>query len=238
MGKTGADQRKLLLIQDVSFWAAGAGALSVAGWAHSQGAHGATMGCALVALGAWGGAGRWLGRQEVRRVHAEYEKKSMVDESTGVLSKSRILDALCRESRSAKRSGEAFSVVMVEAVNIMEINQIFDRLEGDATLAAVAMASQQCLRDTDYLGRSGGLIFCALLPETDENDAALVLDRISQSIGDIARSHPRGEVHVKSRLAACTWDGSESHEQLLARAEKALALAPVQESDGMRQPLA
>lgn len=190
----------------------------------------------LMLLGAvvftWGVAGQVIAVSKALKVAREFEKKSMIDESTGALSKPRILEAIERELKSAKRKGESTSIVLVEASNIMEINQKFDRIEGDGTLSAIALASQKCLRDTDYLGRWGGLIFCALLPETSESEACVVTDRIQKTLEEIARSHSKGIVRVKFRIIAATWQTDESVVDLIGRAEAMLLNEKIIESKG------
>ena len=149
----------------------------------------------------------------------------MVDERTGALSRGRLMETIEREMKAAKRKGLPLSVVMVEALNIMEINQRFDRREGDLSLAAVAMGIQKCLRDTDYLGRSGGLTLCSLLPEANEEQSIIVKLRIAETLDGIVRSHAKGEVHIKSRLIQRTWNGVESAIEFMAQAERDLTLA-------------
>lgn len=190
----------------------------------------------LMMLGAvvftWGVAGQVIALSQARKVAREFEKKSMVDERTGALSKTRILEAIERELKSAKRKNEMTSIVLVEASNIMEINERFDRIEGDGALSAIALASQKCLRDTDYLGRWGGLIFCALLPETSQSEACLVTDRVKKSLEEIERSHSKGLVRVKFRLVAATWQVDESVVEMMGRAEAMLVNEKIIESKG------
>jgi diguanylate cyclase (GGDEF)-like protein len=122
--------------------------------------------------------------------------------------------------------------VFVEASNITEINQKFDRIEGDRALSAIAIASQKCLRDTDYLGRWDGLVFCALLPETSESEACVVTDRMKKTLCEIERSHFKGVVRVNFRLVAATWQYDESVQELISRAQALLINEKVIESKG------
>jgi diguanylate cyclase (GGDEF)-like protein len=200
----------LVLFFCMGYWGPARGGNSAIYW---------TLGAAFMC---WGVAGRVLSVRAMASMKRGYEKKAMIDELTGALSRLRIIEALEREMRGATRKGTTLSIIMIEALNIIKINEQFDRLEGDSTLAAMAMAAQSCLRETDYLGRSGGLAFCAVLPETSQEDAGLVMLRIRDSLDGIIRSHPKGEVRAVSRLISKTWDGAEDCSTFIARAESGL----------------
>ena len=176
-----------------------------------------------LAFFSWGILGRWQACRTLGALRKKYEEKALLDERTGALPRSRLMEAIEREMKAAKRKGTSLSVVMVEALNIMEINHKFDRLEGDLSLAAVAMGAQKCLRDTDYLGRSGGLTLCALLPDANAEQSMVVRARIAETLDGIVRSHARGEVRIRSRLIQKTWNGEDGAADFMAQAEGDLA---------------
>jgi PleD family two-component response regulator len=89
-------------------------------------------------------------------------------------------------------------------------------------LAAIAMSTGGSLRDTDYLGRTSGLMFCVLLPETDERESVIVYERLKSSIAEIARSHQKGEIHPLCRFVKSTWNGEDTASEWLTRLESAL----------------
>jgi diguanylate cyclase (GGDEF)-like protein len=68
------------------------------------------------------------------------------------------------------------------------------------------------LRTVDTLGRYGGEEFVALLPAAGGTDAATVIDRLREAT-------PSGQTFSRG---VATWDGLESVEDLIARADKAL----------------
>jgi diguanylate cyclase (GGDEF)-like protein len=176
----------------------------------------------ILSLAGWGAVGRIEAKMAEARSLRYLENQAKLDENTGALSKQRILEAMDREVKAAKRKASKITMVLIEALNIMEINAKFDRLEGDKMLAAIAMASSGSLRDTDYLGRTSGLIFCVLLPETDEREAVVVYERLKTSLSEIARSHQKGEIHPKCRLVKSTWNGEDTAAEWLTRVERVL----------------
>ena len=184
----------------------------------------------LISVFLWGAGGKIAARLKLEKVFADVEKRAAIDEKTGVLTRNRFMLDFDREIKSSRRNGGNLSVIMIEAVNIMEINDVFDRKEGDASLSAIGLATQKSLRDTDYLGRVESLLFCALLTETNEAQCKVVLNRIAENIEQIIRSHSKGVVRVKYRLAMNSWVKDENPESLLSLTEAAIRLMPIYES--------
>jgi diguanylate cyclase (GGDEF)-like protein len=83
---------------------------------------------------------------------------------------------------------------------------------GDAFLRETAMTWRMQLRVTDFLARYGGEEFAALLLECPPDEALQILDRLRAAT-------PEGET-CSAGLAY--WDGSESPESLVGRADVAL----------------
>jgi diguanylate cyclase (GGDEF)-like protein len=88
---------------------------------------------------------------------------------------------------------------------------------GDRLLAAVAAAWAGCLRATDSLARYGGEEFALVAPGCSAEEAAALVDRLRAAVP--------GEVTCSAGVAL--WDGSESPDELLARADAALYAAKV-----------
>lgn len=215
------------LAENLAFGAAGVLIMASSGWLGGgfPDAPASAHWLGGLALFGWGLAGRALASRSLRGMRKQYEEQAALDEGTGTLSRTRLIEAIEREMKAAKRKGTPLSMVMVEALNIMEINKKFDRLEGDSSLAAVALGTQTCLRDTDYLGRSGGLTFCALLPESNAEQSMVVMDRVAETLSDIVRSHAKGEVHIRARLVHRTWNGVEGISDFMAQCESDLSYA-------------
>lgn len=204
------------------FWTAGvlfALAIFIGSLNPGSSVYGARM---MWALLAWGVVGRVAESIRLSRAHEMMNRSEFHDAGTGTLSNAGLVNAIEREMRLSKRKGGELSIVVIEALNIIAINRNFDRAEGDGALEAIVMASQKCLRDTDYLGRASGLVFCAILPDSDESAAKGAMTRINESLSSILRSHPKGEVRVEYSTAAKTWNKSETAVDFLARAQQGL----------------
>src|SRR3954451_18876092 len=86
---------------------------------------------------------------------------------------------------------------------------------GDRLLAETAAAWRPIMRETDTLARYGGEEFAVLLPHSDRAGASALVARLLGAL-------PLG--HTASPGIA-GWDGAETAEALLARADAALYAA-------------
>jgi diguanylate cyclase (GGDEF)-like protein/PAS domain S-box-containing protein len=140
----------------------------------------------------------------------------------------RFVEALAR----AARSGESLSVAMLDLDNLKELNDSQGHAAGDRLLKEIAVAWRWALRDVDYLGRVGGDEFAAILPGCGHGDRATVIERLQDAMPE------RHSVSV----GVATWNGEESAQALLKRADdllygaKAARFADVSVDDGSRQP--
>jgi diguanylate cyclase (GGDEF)-like protein len=89
------------------------------------------------------------------------------------------LDTLVEEELArARRHGRDLSVLMLDIDHFKKINDTHGHLTGDSVLRALASLLQKRLRPNDKLGRYGGEEFCAILPETSLENAAVIAEEL------------------------------------------------------------
>jgi diguanylate cyclase (GGDEF)-like protein len=123
--------------------------------------------------------------------------------------------ALPRELAAAGRAGRSVAVAVVDLDHFKRFNDTHGHQRGDELLREAAAAWQALLRDGDLLARYGGEEFGVLLPDADGAAAVDVLQRLLASTpGDQTFS-----------AGVAVWDGVESPERLVGRADEALYAA-------------
>ncbi|MBJ6799913.1 putative bifunctional diguanylate cyclase/phosphodiesterase [Geomonas propionica] len=90
----------------------------------------------------------------------------------------------------ADRHGYSFALLVIDLDNFKHINDTWGHAIGDRYLAAFAEAVQHALRKGDIFARYGGDEFVILLPESDEEQAALVAARIRNITEDLYVTTP------------------------------------------------
>jgi diguanylate cyclase (GGDEF)-like protein len=146
---------------------------------------------------------------------ARLEAAARTDELTGVLARRAWEEELEREIARAAREGRPLCVAMLDIDYFKEFNDVRGHVAGDEVLRDSALAWRGELRLADQLGRYGGDEFIALMPGCTLVDAREVVQRLSAAT-------PRG---LTCSVGIAAWDGSETVDGLVARADAALLAA-------------
>ncbi len=104
------------------------------------------------------------------------------DDLTGLYNYRYLQIVLDQEIRRSERYGLEFAVVFIDLDKFKQVNDTHGHLAGSSVLKEVAGLLQQSVREVDIVFRYGGDEFTAMLVETDSRGAAVVAERIRQSI--------------------------------------------------------
>ena len=163
--------------------------------------------------------------QELEELNQRLNELSVTDGLTGLRNR-RFLDAQLRqEVDRARRSGRPMAVAMLDIDHFKPVNDTYGHQTGDECLKMVGEIIHANLRSPqDTAARYGGEEFAMILPETDEEGAMRVLERIRQQVAAASVSYEgvtlrmtlSGGVTIQRDAEAVT------PEQLLAEADGAL----------------
>ncbi|HPB64914.1 MAG TPA: diguanylate cyclase [Spirochaetales bacterium] len=133
----------------------------------------------------------------------------------------------CRST--SKRGTIAFGMIDVDFFK--NYNDLYGHAGGDATLRAIGLVIRECVKRPDDLpSRYGGEEFAVILPDTDEEGAVAVLERVRQAIEALELPHAGSSaanvVTVSCGAAALRPDGPDGDlDQIMEMADKALYAA-------------
>jgi diguanylate cyclase (GGDEF)-like protein len=112
---------------------------------------------------------------------------------------------------------------MIDIDHFKTVNDRYGHACGDHVLRAIANACRSGQRTSDAIGRLGGEEFAILLPETEQDAAMHVAERIRQSIEAEIRSFEQVYFRVTVSVGVATATASMSgFNALLRYADKAL----------------
>lgn len=124
------------------------------------------------------------------------------------------------------RRPQTISVAMLDLDHFKRVNDGFGHARGDAVLRAFCDRVRDKTRRTDLLVRRGGEEFVLVLPSTDHEQALALAERIRRSVAEPAFDDDAGPpIRQTVSIGVATWDGVESAEDLLHRADMALYAA-------------
>ncbi len=134
------------------------------------------------------------------------------DSLTGLPNRRAWDDRLGQLMARARRTGQPLTVAMLDLDHFKAFNDTHGHVRGDALLATTARRFAAQLREVDLLARWGGEEFAVALPDCDVAVATATMQRLRAEV-----SHGQ-----TASVGHATWDGAESAEQLLGRADAAL----------------
>jgi diguanylate cyclase (GGDEF)-like protein len=136
-------------------------------------------------------------RPMVNRIVAftqEIMRLASTDPLTGVANRRHFMERAAAEVERARRSGQALSLLMVDADHFKKVNDTYGHDVGDAVLTALAEALVRNVRPMDVVARLGGEEFAVLLPEASVAMAAESGERLRAAVA--ALRVPHGDVGV------------------------------------------
>jgi diguanylate cyclase (GGDEF)-like protein/PAS domain S-box-containing protein len=156
---------------------------------------------------------------ELKRVESEREKLlieveglARSDALTGLPNRRALDEQLPKEMARARRAESGLCLAIVDLDHFKAYNDSNGHLAGDEMLRRCAVAWDSELRGEDTIVRFGGEEFLVVLPGTEPEQGVEIVERL--------RAATPGEQTCSAGLAA--WDFSESHENLIGRADSAL----------------
>ncbi len=120
--------------------------------------------------------------EKIRHLNAGLEQLAMTDYLTNLYNRRYFMQRGTEEFKRARRNKQPLSLLMLDIDEFKSINDGYGHEAGDLALQQAAAALKSGLREIDILGRMGGEEFAVLLPNTTLHDAALLAERIRQTI--------------------------------------------------------
>jgi diguanylate cyclase (GGDEF)-like protein len=153
--------------------------------------------------------------RQVERQAGQLRALAREDALTGLPNRRAWSDELPAAIERARRDRVTLSVAMIDLDRFKNFNDEFGHQAGDRLLKSAASAWTAQLRAVDQLARYGGEEFIVLLPGVDAGLGCELVSRLREAT-------PLGQT-FSAGLAV--WDGVETSDELIARADVALYAA-------------
>ena len=124
-----------------------------------------------------------------------------------------------------KRKAIGFSIAMIDLDFFKRINDTWGHGVGDDVLHGFAESAMKTLRASDVLSRWGGEEFLLLMPETNNGDPAIGLERLRVLLASEMLSVNAADLRVTFSAGLTSYQVGESISDTIQRADKALYVA-------------
>ena len=161
------------------------------------------------------------------RLRNEVADLALLDDLTGVANRRHLLQRLTEECARSGRSGEPFSLLLIDLDGFKTINDTHGHAAGDACLKHFTLMAQTRLRPGDMLARTGGDEFCVVLPSSSLREAAAIARRVIEVCRQDAASCSGRDIPIAISIGVAEWDRGigDFPDRLMANADHALYAA-------------
>jgi diguanylate cyclase (GGDEF)-like protein len=152
------------------------------------------------------------------RLFEQVRHLAVSDPLTGLANYRRLLDVLENETERTNRTGRPFAVLLLDLDGLKTVNDSYGHLVGSRAICRLADVLRIHCRAVDTAARYGGDEFALVLPESREEEAHRVADRIREVM-----ANDDEPPHLSASIGISVYHGDgERIEKLLSEADKHL----------------
>jgi len=154
--------------------------------------------------------------------------KSITDEMTGLYNTRHFEDNLVSLVDNAAHTGQSICLAVSDIDHFKKFNDTHGHKAGDAVLQKVALVMQSCIRPDsgDMVFRYGGEEFCMLLPNTEPEEAAELMEQYRRKIESHVVVHDGKEMSVTVSVGiSCAPKDTRDEKKMFERADECLYVA-------------
>ena len=161
---------------------------------------------------------------ERKQLEIELQRQAHIDFLTGVNNRGYFMELAEMELNRAIRYQNPLSILMLDIDYFKLVNDNYGHHTGDQVLQKLAEICNRTLREVDIMGRLGGEEFALLLPETDNQEAFEVAQRLRIAVSNtdvIIDDYPALQLTISIGVSSLSQNCNDL-DLLLDLADKAL----------------
>jgi len=144
------------------------------------------------------------------------------DALTGLGNRKAFNEAMAHELARVDRYGGRLALMMLDMDGFKQVNDTHGHAVGDALLTHFASVLSQTLRTLDMAFRFGGDEFAILMPETGEDSADHLAQRLREAMRASPLRHGEARIPLASSMGSAQWRPGYDAKILLERADAEL----------------
>ncbi len=164
-------------------------------------------------------------QQELLRANEMLADLALHDTLTGLLNRRGFFERAEMEVQRDRRSGRTFSLLLADLDNFKNINDTLGHVAGDECLKGVAQVLSLNLRPADVVARYGGEELILLLPESNDEIAMGLAERLRQAIAEMQLTHDGHVMQVTISVGVTSSREAKDLDTLIAIVDRALYAA-------------
>lgn len=151
----------------------------------------------------------------------QLEHLATTDPLTGINNRRRFDETLATYIQMGKRTGNGFSILLLDADHFKKVNDNYGHPVGDAVLQQIAGLIMQNTRTTDFVARYGGEEFVVILPNAPSATEVMTVAEKIRSAIESASFPEVGQMTMS--IGSSHWHAEETNaDDVIQRADEAL----------------
>ncbi len=160
--------------------------------------------------------------EELREAYQKLEEAARTDPLTLLSNRRHVMELAQAESVRFERSHRPFCVVLGDIDHFKSVNDTYGHDAGDFVLSSVSTLMRSELRKQDAVGRWGGEEFLWILPETGEEGALNVAERVRKRIETSPLAYDGKSLSITMTFGVALYDAEAGFEDCVRQADEAL----------------
>ena len=160
--------------------------------------------------------------EESRGTAEHFRQLASYDSLTQAYNRRLFMIRASEELSQCRRNGRPFSLLLLDLDLFKRVNDTYGHACGDEALRYVSRCVRTALRDFDAFGRIGGEEFTVALTGVDQEQAAIICNRLREVIADGTIEHEGHSFAITMSGGVVTAKEGDTVESLLSSADVAL----------------
>jgi len=156
------------------------------------------------------------------KIYNQVRTEASRDTLTGMGTRRWFMDKLDQILTESRDRNAPLSLMMMDLDHFKAVNDQYGHLIGDEVLVLLSNTVSNVLRSTDVCCRYGGEEFIVLLPDTGEEEAVNIAERLRREIYAICVPNTQQNISISIGVVSLVGEIQESSQEFIDRADKAL----------------
>lgn len=158
---------------------------------------------------------------EQKNIEQKLEVLSRKDPLTGLLNRRSLDEILENELSRFKRSGEIYSLLVLDIDHFKLINDNYGHSTGDVAIQTITQSCESNLRLYDKMARVGGEEFCVLLPLSNKKVAYAIAEKLREVVSNTSITTRNGDISITVSIGVSEVENTDiDHTAILKRADE------------------
>ncbi|WP_344799335.1 ABC transporter substrate-binding protein [Litoribacillus peritrichatus] len=160
--------------------------------------------------------------EDIRLAKNKAEKEARTDTLTDLPNRRHFMEVFTRDVEQAQRHGLPFSLILADIDHFKNVNDNYGHAAGDESLKEVGKVLRSNARLGDCYARVGGEEFVIGCPNTSEEQARLLAERLCKALESKEVMYENKSLRLTMSFGLSSLSGEESKDELFNHADEAL----------------